>query len=294
MISLNQPLTNGAQVEIITAKEGGPSRDWLNPHLKYIATSKAKAKIQQWFRQQNRQQNIHDGRDALMRELKRLGLDHLSIKELAHLFPNCNDEEDLLAGLGNGDIKISQILGAIQRLKHPPQVMSPIIDAVHFQAPTHTPKSKSSSGEIIVAGIDNLVTHMALCCKPVPGDEIIGYITLGEGVAIHRKDCINVLQISDDRKARLVAVEWGNKIKNNYSVDIEIIAYNRRGLVRDISAVVSAEEVDIISMETMADKEANKAELRLKIEVPGIDSLRRVLTKIQQIPNIIEVYRVSN
>ncbi len=294
MIQLNQPLTNGAQVEILTAKEGGPSRDWLNPHLKYIVTSKAKAKIQQWFKQQNRQQNIHDGRDSLMHELKRLGLDHLSIKELAHHVPNSNNnEEDLLAGIGNGDIKISQVLGAIQRLKHPPQIMEPVVTKPGIQMHHAPTKPKSSAGEIMVAGIDNLVTHMAQCCKPVPGDEVIGYITLGEGVAIHRQDCINVLQISDDKKARLVPVEWGTNIKNNYSVDIEIIAYNRRGLVRDISSIVSAEEVDIISIESMTDKEANKAQFRLKLEVPGIDSLSRVLTKIQQIPNIIEVYRVN-
>lgn len=295
MIPLNQPLINGAQVEILTSKEGGPSRDWLNPHLKYIVTAKAKAKIQQWFRQQNRQQNIHDGRESLMRELKRLGLDHLSIKELAHHVPSSNnDEEDLLAGIGNGDIKISQVIGAIQRLKHPPQLITPLAhEEIHIQP--HIPsKVKGLSGEIIVAGIDNLVTHMARCCKPVPGDEIIGFITLGEGIAIHRKDCLNMLQIPDDKKARLITVEWGKKIKNQYSVDIEIKAYNRRGLVRDISAVVSAEEVDIISMETKTDKDANRAEFRIKLEVPGLEALGKVLTKIQQIPNIIEVYRVNS
>lgn len=294
MIPLNQPLTNGAQVEILTAKEGGPSRDWLNPHLKYIVTSKAKAKIQLWFKQQNRQQNIHDGRESISRELKRLGLESVNLKEIATLVANCNTEDDLLAGLGNGDIKMSQVLGAIQRLKHPPQIMAPLDTAQDFHPHIHQPvKNRSSTGEIVVAGIDNLVTHMAKCCSPVPGDEIIGYITLGEGVAIHRQDCINVLQVSEAKRARLVAVEWGQQIKNNYSVKIEIKAYNRRGLVRDISSIVSAEEVDIISIESMTDKDANRAEFRLLIEVPGIDSLGRVLTKIQQIPNIIEVYRIN-
>lgn len=295
MIPLNQPLTNGSQVEILTAKEGGPSRDWLNPHLKYIVTAKAKAKIQTWFRQQNRQQNIHDGRDNLIHELKRLGLDHLSIKELAHHVPTANGtEEDLLAGIGNGDIKMSQVIGAIQRLKHPPQVMAPISPITHLNAqPQVSERARNSSGEIVVAGIDNLVTHLARCCKAVPGDEVIGFITVGEGIAIHRKDCINILQMPDDKKARLVNVEWGRKIKNNYSVDIEIKAYNRRGLVRDISAVVAAEDVDIISMESRTDKDANRAEFRIKIEVPGLDALGRVLTKIQQIPNIIEVYRLN-
>lgn len=285
MIPLNQPLTNGAQVEILTAKDGGPSRDWLNPHLKYIATSKAKAKIQQWLKQQNRQQNIHDGRDNLMRELKRLGLDHINLRELSTHVQYCDNEEDLFAGLGSGDIKVSQVLGAIQRLKQEAPIMSPVAK--------HATKIKSGSTEIVVAGVDNLITHMARCCHPIPGDEIIGYITIGEGIAIHKQDCINVLQISDDKKSRLISVEWGHKVSNDYSVDIEIKAYNRRGLVRDISSVLSSEAVDIITIESFTNKEANKADFKLKIEVPNIEKLGSVLYKIQQIPNIIEVYRVK-
>jgi GTP pyrophosphokinase len=295
MIPLNQPLPNGAQVEILTAKEGGPSRDWLNPHLKYIVTSRAKAKIAQWFKLQNRDQNIHDGRENLHRELKRLGFDHVNIKELSHLVAKCNSEEDLLAGLGSGDIKMSQVIGALQRLKHPPQAMLHPADEAkaHISPAVTTPRKKGKRDEVIVAGIDNLLSHMARCCKPIPGDEIIGYITLGEGIAIHRQDCINVLQVSEAKKSRLVPVQWGDKIRNNYSVDIVIKAYNRRGLVRDISAIVSGEDVDIITIQSLTDKESNKADFRLKIEVPSIDVLGRVLTKIQQIPNIIEVFRVD-
>lgn len=295
MIPLNQPLSNGSQVEILTSKDGGPSRDWLNPHLKYIVTSKAKAKIQQWFKQQNRQQNINDGHASLMHELKRLGFDHISIKELTNHVTNCNNnEEDLLAGIGNGDIKMSQVIGALQRIKHPQQDMLPVTVQEFNKLHQHVPsKQKQTNAEIIVAGIDNLYSHMARCCKPVPGDEIIGYITLGEGVSIHRKDCINVLQIKDSKKARLVSVEWGHKISNNYSVDVVIKAYNRRGLVRDISAIIAAEDIDIITIQSLTDKESNKADFKVKMEVSGLDRLGRVLTKIHQIPNIIEVFRES-
>jgi len=298
MIPLNQPLTNGSQVEILTSKEGGPSRDWLNPHLKYIVTSKAKAKIAQWFRLQNRTQNIHDGRENLTRELKRLGFDNINVKELAHLVGNLNSEEDLLAGIGNGDIKMSQVLGALQRLKHPAQPMLPVtIQEINLRHEHGAPKpkvAKASKAEIVVAGIDNLMSHIARCCKPIPGDDIIGYITLGEGVSIHRQDCINVLQVSEAKKARLIAVAWGNKVRNNYSVDIVIKSYNRRGLVRDISSVVAAEDVDIITIQSLTDKESNKADFKLKIEVSSLEVLGRVLARIQQIPNIIEVYRVDS
>jgi GTP pyrophosphokinase len=293
MIPLNQPLSNGAQVEILTAKEGGPSRDWLNPHLKYIVTSKAKAKIALWFKQQNRQQNIHDGRENLNRELKRLAFDHVSIKELANLI-HCKTEDDLFSGLGNGDIKMSQVLGALQRMKHPAQAMLPVTtEEINRKSHPEPVSPRRKTGEIIVAGIDNLMSHMARCCKPIPGDEIIGYITLGEGVSIHRQDCINVLQVSEAKKARLVAVSWGNKVSNNYAVDIVIKSYNRRGLVRDISSVVAGEDVDIITIQSLTDKESNKADFRLKIEVPSIAVLGKVLAKIQQIPNIIEVFRVD-
>lgn len=285
MIPLNQPLTNGAQVEILTAKDGGPSRDWLNPHLKYIVTSKAKAKIQQWLKQQNRQQNVHDGRDNLMRELKRLGLDHINIRELSNHVQYCNNEEDLLAGIGSGDIKLSQVLGAVQRLKQESPIMLPVAKQEN--------KVKPGSMEIVVAGIDNLITHMARCCSPLPGNEIIGYITLGEGISIHRQDCINVLQINENRKARLISVEWGHKVSNDYSVDIEIKSYNRRGLVRDISLVLSSEAVDIITIESVTHKETNKADFKLRIEVPNIEKLGSVLYKIQKIPNIIDVYRIN-
>lgn len=293
MIPLNQPLTNGSKVEILTSKDGGPSRDWLNPHLKYVVTSKARAKISQWFRQQNRQQNIHDGRTNLNHELKRLGFDDMSIKEIASHIGSCNgNEEDLLAGIGNGDIKMSQVLGALQRIKHEQQTILPAAKP-EFKMPQQTAIPKKSKAEIVVAGVDNLFCHMARCCRPVPGDDIIGYITLGEGVSVHRQDCINVLQVKDRKKARLIAVAWGNNISNKYAVDIMIKAYNRRGLVRDISAVVAAEEVDIISMQSLTDKEANKAEFKIHIEVSGLDILGRLLTKIQQIPNIIEVYRIK-
>lgn len=140
-----------------------------------------------------------------MRELKRLGFDNVSIKELANL-TNCKTEDDLLASLGNGDIKISQALGALQRLKHPPQaILSSTLQEINAKHDQIAKSKTSKNAEITVAGIDNLLSHMARCCKPIPGDEIIGYITLGEGVSIHRQDCINVLQVSEAKKARLTS-----------------------------------------------------------------------------------------
>lgn len=284
MVPLNQALNSGDQVEILTTKDGGPSRDWLNPHLQYTVTSKARNKISLWFKQQNRDQNIHDGRDLLLRELKRLGFANISIKEIAKHVATCQSEEDLLAGLGNGDIKISQAVGALQRMKHPSQTLT------HLK-PHHEPTTKKKTSDIIIAGVDNLVSHMARCCKPIPGDDIIGYLTLGEGVAIHRKDCINILHVREDKKARLISVEWGNKTENRYGINITIKAYNRRGLLRDITAVIAAEHVDVNSMQTSTDKDANLAEFHISAEIPGLEELGRVLTKIQQIPNIIDVYR---
>lgn len=287
MVPLNSQLTSGDQVEILTAKEGGPSRDWLNPHLSYIATSKARSKISQWFKQLDRDQNISDGRELLLRELKRLGFANVSIKDIVKHVANCNTENDLLAGLGNGDVKMSQVVGALQRLRHPVQSL-PQVKRQHTST-----EAKVKDSEIIIAGIDNLVSHMALCCNPIPGDAVIGYVTLGQGIAIHRQDCLNILHVDEEKKSRLIEVSWGSKTDNKYAIEISVKAYDRRGLLRDVSALISAENVDLLDAKTHTDKTTNICDMRLQIEVSGLEALGRLLSKIQQVTNVIEVFRVD-
>ena len=284
IVPISMPLINGMRVEILTAKEGGPSRDWLNPHFKYLITPKARSKVKQWFKKQDLQQNIRAGKDILSREFKRLGIDKVNLKELAEMVINIRSEEHLMASIGGGEVKVSQIINALQKLQKPLplQIKSGNKGSVGY---------KEKTVEIMISGVGNLKCHMANCCNPIPGDEIIGYVTIGEGVSIHKKDCINILQISTNKLKRLIEVSWGEEIKNNYVVSVIITAYDRRGLLRDITTVLANEEVDVINMNTFSNKDGNMANFEIKMEVVDLTMLSRVLSRIQQISNIIDVKR---
>lgn len=288
MISLTQPLQHGQQVEILTAREGGPSRDWLNPHLKYVMTSRARSKIHQWFKHQDREQNIHDGRDILNREFKRLGVSKINLSDIADNIANCHSDEDLLAGVGNGDIRLSQVLGAIQRIKPKAglEEQQGLVEKIIRKS------SQKKTAEITVDGIGHMMCHMARCCRPVPGDPIIGYITIGEGVSVHRQDCINILQHQQQKRERLIEVEWGHETKSLYLVNVAIKAYKRRSLLKDITSVLAAERVDLQNISSKNDKKDVMVIYELSLEVSGIEMLGRVVSRLQQIPNVVDVYRI--
>ena len=287
MVPLTHTLKSGDRVEILTAKTGGPSRDWLNRDLGFLKTSRARTKALQWFKKQDRDQNIQDGREALERELKRLGVENLSFDSIARQL-KMNKTEDLLAGLGGGDLRIVQILNAIQVL-----IPSLTVKPSQKTGTLSAFSEKQGGMDITVSGVGNLLCHMARCCKPVPGDEIIGYITIGKGVSVHRKDCINILQAKQNKLNRLIQVEWGKVIHNQYLVKIVIRAFDREGLLRDISSLLASEHINVTALSTVTNKQDNIAEFKCTIEISGLESLSRVLNRIQQLPNIIEVKRLE-
>ncbi len=290
MVPLIYALKNGDRVEILTAKSGGPSRDWLNRDLNFLKTGRARSKVLQWFKRQDRVQNIQEGREVLERELKRLGIENVSLETVAHQL-KITKVEDMLAALGNGEIRVSQILSAIQVVMQPLLQKASSLTEETRNIPV---KEKINTMDITVSGVGNLLCHMARCCRPVPGDEIIGYITVGRGVSVHRKDCINILQARQNKLNRLVQVEWGKNINNRYSVEIVIKAYDREGLLHDISAVLASEHIDIIGVRAVSNKQENVADLRFILEISGLESLSKVLNRIQRLPNIVEVRRVQN
>jgi GTP pyrophosphokinase len=287
MTPLTHVVKSGDKVEILTAKTGGPSRDWLNRDLGFLKTNRARAKALQWFRKQDREQNIPEGREVLERELKRLGIENLSLDALAQQLKIAK-VEDMLAALGGGDIRLTQVLGAIQALIQPtlPKITNmPVIEPkVHYR--------QERSAEILVSGVGNLLCQMAKCCKPVPGEEITGYITVGKGVTVHRKDCINVLHARQHKINRLIQVEWGLELKNQYLADIGIRAYDREGLLRDISSILSSERVNVIAVNTLSNKGDNTADFKFTLEISGVKLLSKVLNRIQQLPNVIEAKRI--
>lgn len=287
IVPLTYTLKTGDRVEILTTKQANPSRDWLNPHLGYLKTSRAKAKVHHWFKLLDFEHNLTEGKEILEREIKRLELAKIDLDKIAKEL-NFKTEDEMLAALGCGDLKLSQILNLAQEQIKPAQPednFQPNI--VPSRAASHTSKNTG----IFIQGVGNLLTHSAGCCKPVPGDPIIGWITQGRGVAIHRQDCPNILQINSLHKEKLIEVTWGDQQNQIYPVNIYVYAYDRPGLIRDISTIFANEKMNLIAMSTRIDKTQHEAHINLTVETSGLASLSKVLDKIKQLPNIIEAKR---
>ncbi|SDS76712.1 GTP diphosphokinase [Pseudomonas oryzae] len=286
IVPLNYSLQTGEQVEIITGKHGAPSRDWLNPNLGYVTTSRARAKIIHWFKLQARDQNVIAGKSYLERELNRLALQGVDFDKLAEKC-NLKNAEDLFAALGAGDLRLAHVVNAAQQLLEPERGFD------QLELLPRRPASARSGGadEIQILGVGNLLTQMAGCCQPVPGDAIVGYITQGRGVSIHRQDCPAVLQLGEREPQRIIQVSWGQAPAKTYPVDIQIRAYDRSGLLRDVTQVLLNEKINVLAVNTQSDKSDNTANMRLTIEIPGMAALGRLLARIAQLPNIIEAKR---
>lgn len=290
IIPISQPLVTGMQVEILTVKEGGPSRDWLTSHIKYLVTSKAKAKIHQWFRQQDKEQNLQLGREIIQREFRRLGLSKVNLKELAATIINANNEEDLLAGLGSGEIRITKVFEALQQLHY---IAMPKIK--HEQLKIMPTAAKAANNDVImIDGLGGLTYHLAKCCNPTMQDEIIGYITLGNGVAVHKKDCVNILQHANIRQNRLLQVTWSHGQDNYYFLNVVIKAYDRKGLLRDITTVLANEDVDVIDIKAVAEQGQQIVTINIRIKLTNLAKLSSLLFRVQNIANVIEAQRAED
>lgn len=281
MVSLDYQLRNGDQVEILTAKRGRPSRDWLNPHLGYIKTSRARQKIRQWFRRQDRVETVAQGRELLERELKRLGLDQKSYEEIATLF-KFDKVDDLLAAIGYGDINAQQIAAKLVQAERAEEVV---------ELPEAAPPPLLVSG-VTVRGVGDLLTRLAGCCHPLPGDQIVGYVTRGRGITIHRQDCRNILYLED--KERLIEVDWGEDIKRVFPVMVQVLAYDRTGLMRDITEIMAGERINISAANVATYAKDHTAVITTTLEISSIVQLSRVLAKIEQLPNVFQARRKAS
>lgn len=283
LVNLSHTLQMGDQIEILTTKRGGPSMDWLNPDLGFARTSRARAKIRHWFRKQNRDKHISYGRETLEREMKRLGLDHMTFEAVASL-SGYQKLDDFLAAIGAGDITGAQIANKVELERRTQE---------DEEVQLLKPKVKIGvAGErasgITILGTGGLLVNIAKCCGPMPGDEIVGFVTRGRGVTVHRRDCPNV--ISTTTPERLIDVSWGaNSQEQRYRVPIEVIAYDRAGLLGDIGLVFSNEKVNIASVEVSVRDEI--ATFLMTVEIPDIHKLTRLLSKIENIPNVVEARR---
>lgn len=288
IVPLTYQLDTGQQIEIITGKEAEPSREWLRPSLGYLKTPKARAKVKAWFKQRDRDKNILTGKTLLEREFKRLSFNGVDFKVIAAEMGYAT-VDDLFAAAGSGDIGASQALKAAQKLnavENPQYELSP---AWKTDAPS---KQGNNQDEIRVSGVGNMLTQMANCCKPLPGDLIGGYVTLTRGVSVHRLDCPQFLRLQEIERERIIEVSWGHQPVATYPVDIRIEAYDRSGLLRDITTLLANEKVNVLAVKTRSDKSNNTANMQLTIEISGIEWLSRLLARINQLPNIISVSRV--
>ncbi|WP_027349628.1 GTP diphosphokinase [Halotalea alkalilenta] len=287
IVPLTYRLKTGQQVEILTATQGGPSRDWLNPGLGYAKTSRARAKIQAWFKQQARGQNLEEGKALLEREFRRLDLDGLDRERLAQAV-NYPTPDDMYAAIGAGDLRVGQVLSQAQQLfgdTDDQEQLDRLLTRSRRGA-------KEPQDAITVLGVGNLKTQMANCCHPVPGDQIVGFITHGRGVTVHREDCPNILQLRLDEPSRIVHVEWGSSQASVYAVDIEVLAWDRTGLLRDVIGVLSTEKANVLAVNTQTDREDNLARLKITLEVSGLELLGRIFNRIQQLANVMDVRRL--
>lgn len=282
IVPLTYQLKTGDRVEILTGKEIKPSRDWINPHLNYLKTARSKAKVLHWFKMQDYDNHVLDGRELLEKELKSLGMKAEKLQDVATAL-NYKKVDDLYACLGRGDIKISQI---INRLAPPDSSEQNVLK---FVKPQHKPEVSGS--DLRIEGVGNLLTFMARCCQPVPGDDVLGYITIGRGVSIHRSDCPNIIHASEKQKQRFIQVSWGSTTRENYVVDVLIKAFDRSDLLKDLTSLLSNEKAHVYSLQTSSNKHENTAYINLTVEIDGLNSLSRLLTKLEQIPNVIEARR---
>lgn len=283
IVPLGYHLKTGERVEIITIKNGQPSRDWLNPHLGYVTTARAKAKILQWFRKQNYDENLAEGQAQLEKEYKRLNLKNVDLERVAHKL-NYKNSNDLLAALGRGDLGVNVITHALH----------PTFETQH-EAETTKPELKPKSSTILtdidVQGLGNLLTHIALCCKPVPGDNIIGYVTQGKGISIHRKDCQNIIRAESVHDEKVIHVNWGKKIEKRYPVDLTVHSRNQQNIVREITNILTQENIPLIRLNFNVDKADDSAYINLTIEISSLAPLSKILGRINQLPDIFEVRR---
>lgn len=278
LISLDYALKTGEQVEILTAKQGGPSRDWLNSNLGLVKTQRARSKIKAWFKHQNREQNLSQGKEMLEREFRRVGLVNYDLESLAKAF-DYKSLEDLFVAVGCGDVSLGHIINTLSE--------GQAGEAQPFEIKPSQPKDLTENA-VAVLGLRNILTNFARCCNPVPGDEIVGYITRGRGATIHRQDCPNILRSKD--RDRIVRVTWGEP-QHTFPVEIQIKAYDRSGLMGDISTLLNNENINLKDIKI--DVTHNLASIMMVVEVADIAQLSRILTKIENVPNVMEAHRLN-
>ncbi len=296
IVPFTHKLAMGDQVEIITSKEPNPSRDWLNPSMGFVTSGRARAKINAWFRKQSREKNVEAGRDILEVELQKIGATLKDAEQYALKRFNVNSTDELYVGIGSGDLRINQVINHINALVNKPTAEEEDQQALEKlqEAESKAPaQSRPKKDAVVVEGVDNLMTHLARCCQPIPGDEIAGYITQGRGISVHRADCEQLEELRHHAPERIIDTVWGSGFVGSYILTVRVEAMERGGLLKDITTLFANEKIKVTSMKSRVDYRTQMSIMDFDLEVTNVEILQRVSKRVEQIKDVMSVKRLG-
>jgi GTP pyrophosphokinase len=276
MVPLDYRLENGQRVEIVAAKAGGPSRDWLNPQLGYLASSRAKHKVRQWFNSEELERTVAAGRAAVERELAREGATGVKLEALAERLGFATTDE-LFAAVAREEVGPRALQAAV---RGPAAAEPPPEETVVARKS----KAEPAGAGVLIVGVDRLLTQLARCCKPVPPDAIAGFVTRGRGISVHRRDCASLAALLARQPERGIEAHWGARTANVFPVDVAVQAHDRQGLLRDVSEVLSRERINVTAVNTQSRRHV--ATMFFTVEVEDLDQLRRALAQVGEVPGV--------
>ncbi len=289
MVPLTYRLKTGEQVSIVTAKTGGPSLDWLDPHKGYVRSRRARSGIQHWFRHEHRDETIAHGRSILERELDRMNLSDVNFESLAKSL-SVDDAEELFFKLVDGSIKPGRAAAMAQRILQPSTIDDEEQLEISFKG-GRAANDDAKPADLTIQGVSDLMTNLAKCCQPVPGDKVLGFVTRGTGITIHRETCPNILYQKHKSGERVVEVNWGQDSARVYPMTVLINAFDRKGLLRDVSTVFADEKTNVMEMNTRTDARNQSVLMEALVEVTSIEAMSKLLAKLDQLPNVLSVKR---
>ena len=282
LVSLETPLQSGQRVDIIAAKTGGPSRDWLNPALGFLKSHRARGKVRQWFNSQQLAETVAQGRATVEKEQRREGAMQANLEQLAQKLGFARPDE-LFAAVARDEVSLRQLQGKLREL-------GGLVSEIRAEIQPRKARSKpKSEGGILVVGVDRLMTQLAKCCKPVPPDPVRGFVTRGKGISVHREDCASFKRLAERSPERLIEAQWGGKAGGAYPVDILVTASDRQGLLRDIGEALARERINVTAVRTQS--RSDLAHMRFSFDVADVAHLRRAFAAVKDVSGVIRVAR---
>ncbi len=284
IVPFTYELQTGDQVEILTGKRSNPSRDWMHPGLGYVYSSRARAKIQTYFKKQDKSKNQQAGKELLDRELGKVNIESKEASDATSRF-NMQTLDDLYAAIGGGDVRIMQVVHFLQQ-KHAP--------APELKVRSRRPQSaKFKKDSIVVEGVGNLLNQIAGCCQPLPGELILGYITQGRGVSVHRQDCEQLNNLLEQHPERQIDVNWASNLQAAFQTKLHVLCDDRAGILRDITTIIANERVSLLAVNSISDTKLHRAKIELSLEVKDLSSLSKAMSRLQLIKGVTEVLKVD-